>query len=92
VKEKGHGSQFKILFEIVEFYLKENYSVEISGGVTVKSRLLNDQNDSIISEIFAEVLQVEKWAKNKADQKSLIFLYGNDMMMESIDTLFFALQ
>ena len=49
-------SQFKILFEIVEFYLKENYSIEISGGITVKSRLLNDQNDSIISEIFAEVL------------------------------------
>ena len=89
MKEKV--SQFKILFEIVEFYLKENYSMEISGGITVKSRLLNDQNDSIISEIFAEVLQVEKWAKKKADQKSLIFLYGCDMMIESIDTLFFTL-
>ena len=85
-------SQFKILFEIVEFYLKEHYLVEISGGITVKSRLSNDQNDSIISEIFAEVLQVEKWAKKKADQKSLIYLYGGDMMIESIDALFFALQ
>ena len=65
--------------------------MEVSGGITVQSRLVNDQNDSIISEIFAEVLQAEKWPKKKADQKSLIFLYGSDMMIESINTLFFAL-
>lgn len=39
---KGPASQFNILFEIVEFHLKDNYSVEIKGGVTMRSRLVSE--------------------------------------------------
>ena len=87
---KGQVSQFNILFEIVEFHLKDNYSVEIKGGVTMKSRLVSEQNDSVISEIFSEVLQVDQIRNKKPDPNALIRLYGNDIIKEALDNLYKA--
>ena len=87
---KGHTSQFSILFEIVEFHLIDNYSIEIKGGITMKSRLVSEQNDSVISEIFSEVLQVDQLKNKKPDPNSLIRLYGNDIIKESLDNLYKA--